>query len=160
MLNMHKDNASAWGGFAINLDNNTSNHEIKYYKLYTFQQIYFTRQVTLLAWLFDFNNCLISWQVASICKKAQCMQTISCSNYKHELKRYTRCENALCDLRVVRASWAMCECRMDALVTRWGLCVHALTGNFDNFVATTQRADRFYERYTNAVASPFGVTGV
>ena len=48
---------------------------------------------------------------------------------------------------------------MDAVVTRLGSCVHALTGYFDNFLATPKRAGRFYERCTNAVASPCVVTG-
>ena len=43
-------------------------------------------------------------------------------------------------------------------------CEHTITGKFDILrhisAATTHCADSFTERCTNAVASPFGVTGV
>jgi len=54
---------------------------------------------------------------------------------------------------VMGALKTLWERRVDAEGLLWGRCVKRC------FAATPQRADRFLERCTNDVASPFGVTG-
>ena len=56
----------------------------------------------------------------------------------------------------VKTLWERC---VDAAGTLLGRCVHAITGKCGIFAAIPQRADMVFERCTNAVATPFGVTG-
>ena len=68
-------------------------------------------------------------------------------------KRHGRCKDA------VGTSCGRCK---DAVGTLWGCCVHALTDKFDIFRCISRRSHNAYmvlECCTNAVASPFGVTG-
>ena len=78
---------------------------------------------------------------------------------------WERCKRAVC------APWKRCSNVMDAIKTLWerrvnavwtllGRCVHAITGNFEIFRRISRRHNRaLSERYTNAVASLYGVTG-
>ena len=68
-------------------------------------------------------------------------------------KRHGRCKDA------VGTSCGRCK---DAVGTLWGCCVHALTDKFDIFRCISRPSHNAYmvlECCTNAVASPFGVTG-
>ena len=67
-----------------------------------------------------------------------------------------RCKSVM---EAIKTLW---ECRVDAVGTLWGRCVHAITGKFD--IVGVFRGDhtarrQVLERCTNAVASLFGETG-
>jgi len=111
--------------------------------MYTTYYMCDTKYVASPAWFEHFNNCQILWRTASKSNNRSLLSQTSIAQSikkkKNTLKRFDRAENAVCAPRERRGRamnklqqmLARRRSAMDAIMTLWERCVHAITGKID-----------------------------